>query len=107
MVHLDGVVADTRRFGFWPRLHETWGAKSPNPAARTNQRTGPQIAALRAERDPAGAPRLDPDAALPAPAGDADELGHDRRRAEAGTVVALVYAFPRDSARDEITRIYL
>ena len=44
----------------------------------------------RAERDPAGAPHLDPDAALPAPAGDADELGHDRRRAEAGTVVALV-----------------
>ena len=52
--------------------------------------SGPQIATLRAERDPAGAPRLDPDAALPAPAGDADELGHDRRRAEAGTVVALV-----------------
>ena len=65
---------------------------------------GAQIAALRAERDPAGAPRLDPDAALPAPAGDADELGHDRRRAEAGTVVVCT-CLPHATgpARYEIT----
>ena len=25
MVHLDGVVADTRIFSSWTRLHETWG----------------------------------------------------------------------------------
>ena len=56
------------------------------------------------ERDSAGAPRLDPDAALLAPAGDADELGHDRRRAEAGTVVVCT-CLPHATgpARYEIT----
>ena len=64
----------------------------------------PQIATLRAERDPTGAARLDPDAALLAPAGDADELGHDRRRAEAGTVVVCT-CLPHATgpARYEIT----
>ena len=57
------------------------------PRRRRRRGAGPQVAALRAERDLAGAPYLDPDATVAGPTDDADEHRHDWRRAEAGTFV--------------------